>query len=108
MSTVENLVSNLADAVSPVAEAYVDMVSSVSEALNEAFAPIFARKKPRETGRELAKIAAENRLTVAERHPVRATTSHYGDDIVVEYDAGDGFEAFKTYSKDALDSGGEV
>lgn len=107
MRAVENLVSNLSDVVSPIADAYTDMVSSVAEALNEAFAPIVARKKPRETGRELAKIAVENQLTVAERHPVRATTSHYVDDIVVEYDAGDGFEAFKTYSKDALDSGGD-
>ena len=106
MNAISKLASDLTSAFEPLARSVSTVIENVSTAISEAFAPLLARKKPRETGRELAEIAAENQLTVAERHPVRASREHYEDDIDVAYDDGDGFETFVTYSKAKLDDDG--
>jgi len=108
MNAIEKLANDLTSAFEPLARSLGNVVDGISTAISETFAPIFARKKPRETGRELAEIVAENQLTAAERHPVEATREHYGDDIDVAYDDGSGFETFRTYSKEAIvDDGGD-
>lgn len=102
IESIGNLANGIASAFQPIAEAYQEFATNVLESFRDAFAPMMARKRPYETGRELAEVVAENRLTAAERYPVRATTAYHDDSIVVEYDGGSGFEAFTTYSKDAL------
>lgn len=101
-SPLATLASDLGDALQPIADAVGEMMVDVSEAFREAFAPLLARKRPYETGKELAEVAVENRLTNAERHPVRAVTV-YGDDFVdVEYNDGSGWEQFVSYDKEAV------
>lgn len=100
--SIGNLANGIASAFQPIAEAYQEFANGVLESFREAFAPMLARKRPYETGKELAEVVVDHRLTAAERYPVRATTTYHDDSIVVEYDDGTGFEAFQTYSKDAI------
>ncbi len=107
MTSVSRFMNDLTDAMRPLARSAAKAMAEVGEALSDAFAPLLARKRPYETGKELAELAAENNLTTAERDPVRAKTAYGVDQIQVEYDDGTGFEVFTTYSKDALNGGSD-
>jgi phosphopantothenate synthetase len=106
-SAIGDLAQNLSEAFTPVIGETAKAISEAANAISDAFAPLLARKKPYETGRELAEIAAKENLTCAARHPVRASTEYDADTIWVSYDDGTGFERFTTYSKESLEGGSE-
>lgn len=101
-SQLSHLANDLADAMRPVVESVGDAMSQMANSLSTAFAPLLARKKPYETGKELAEITVQEDLTCAERYPVRASTDYESESVAVAYDDGTGFEEFTTYSKGAL------
>lgn len=99
---LDSLASSLQDAVEPVFESVMEMANEIGAAFEEAFTPLLARKNYRATGAELADLVAEERLTRAERYPVRASSAYTDDTVRVEYDGEQGWEEFATYSKEAI------